>query len=81
VIQTSPIREFCSAPPGIKKPRTVSGRGKKKRHGPVAPAHGVGYSGIIVLIAADRRRDWHPGGGGRAINQAFILQLANSFFS
>jgi len=33
------------------------------------------------LIAADRRRDWHPGGGSRSINQAFILQLANSFFS
>ena len=65
---------------GKKKPRTVSGRGKKKRHGPVAPARGVGYSSLIVLNAADRRRDWHPGGGSRDMNQAFVLQLA-SFLS
>jgi len=36
--------------------------GHKKSHGPVKPAHGFGYSSLIVLRTADRRRDWHPGG-------------------
>jgi len=42
--------------------KKVSGSGQKKRRGPVAPAYGVGYSGLIASNA-DRRRDWHPGGG------------------
>jgi hypothetical protein len=37
--------------------------GAKKRHGSDSPVHGVGYSVLSVLIAADHRRDWLPGGG------------------
>jgi hypothetical protein len=63
-----------------KKPRTVSGRGKKKRQGPDSPALGVGYSGLIVLNAADRRRDWHPGGGSCDMCQFFIFHQTDPLF-
>ena len=65
--------------PGNKKPRAVSGRGIKKSHGPVAPAHGFGYSSWIVLKAADRRRDWHPGGGSSVMRHLSELHEPDSF--
>jgi hypothetical protein len=48
---------------------------QKKRHGPESPAHGVGNSAYYILSAADRRRDWLPGGGGRCsiMDKFFII--------
>ena len=70
--QASPIREIRLGYPEIKSPESFPARGKKKRQGPVAPAHGVGYSGLMALNA-DRRRDWHPGGGSCNMCQFSVL--------
>jgi len=46
-----------------KTPNRFRSGAKIKRHGPDSPAHDVGDSFVNILSAADRRRDWLPGGG------------------